>query len=61
MEVEVRETTVEVTSTHAKPPFIAQALAKVSGFLKRIEASAEQSDTPHEAGGLDELSRLRGG
>jgi hypothetical protein len=36
------QTTVEVTSTHAKAPLIALALSKVSGFLKRIKASAEQ-------------------
>jgi hypothetical protein len=36
------QTTVEVTSTHAKARLIAQALTKVSGFLKRIRASAEQ-------------------
>jgi hypothetical protein len=36
------QTTVEVTSTHAKAPLIAAALSKVSGFLQRIKASAEQ-------------------
>jgi hypothetical protein len=35
------QTTVEVTSTHSKAPMIAQALTKVSGFLKRIKATAE--------------------
>src|SRR2546427_1523468 len=36
------QTTVEVTSTHSKATVIAAALSKVSGFLKRIKASAEQ-------------------
>jgi len=36
------QTTVEVTSTHSKAQMIAAALSKVSGFLKRIKASAEQ-------------------
>jgi hypothetical protein len=36
------QTMVEVTSTHSKAPLIAAALTKVSGFLKRIKASAEQ-------------------
>jgi hypothetical protein len=36
------QTTVEVTSTHAKAHLMAEALTKVSGFLKRIKASAEQ-------------------
>jgi len=36
------QTTVEVTSTHAKAGLIAQALTKVSGFLRRIKTSAEQ-------------------
>src|SRR5215469_16947947 len=36
------QTTVEVTSTHSKAPLIAAALSKVSGFLQRIKASAEQ-------------------
>ena len=36
------QTTVEVTNTHSKAPVIAAALSKVSGFLKRIKASAEQ-------------------
>jgi hypothetical protein len=36
------QTTVEVTSLHSKAPLIALALTKVSGFLKRIKASAEQ-------------------
>jgi hypothetical protein len=34
--------TVEVASKHAKAPLIASALTKVSGFLQRIKASAEQ-------------------
>lgn len=36
------QTTVEVTSTHSKAGLIAEALIKVSGFLKRIKATAEQ-------------------
>ncbi|HLJ15946.1 MAG TPA: hypothetical protein VKV15_15720, partial [Bryobacteraceae bacterium] len=32
----------EVTSTHSKALVIAAALTKVSGFLKRIKATAEQ-------------------
>jgi len=36
------QTTVEVTSTHSRAPVIAQALTRVSGFLKRIRATAEQ-------------------
>ena len=36
------QTTVEVTSTHSKAPLIAQALTKVSEFLKRIKETAEQ-------------------
>jgi hypothetical protein len=36
------QTTVEVTSTHSKAQIIAEALTKVSGFLKRIKATAEQ-------------------
>jgi len=36
------QTTVEVTSTHAKASAIAAALTKVSGFLQRIKATAEQ-------------------
>lgn len=36
------QTTVQVTSTHSKAPLMAQALSKVSGFLKRIKISAEQ-------------------
>lgn len=36
------QTTVEVTSTHSKAQAIARALSTVSGFLKRIKASAEQ-------------------
>jgi hypothetical protein len=40
------QTTVEVTSTHAKAPVIAEALAKVSGFLRRIKATAEQLTQP---------------
>ena len=34
--------TVEVTSTHSQAGLIAEALTKVSGFLKRIKATAEQ-------------------
>ena len=36
------QTTVEITSTHAKASQIAKILTKVSGFLKRIRATAEQ-------------------
>jgi hypothetical protein len=36
------QTTVEVTSTHSKAALMAEALTKVSGFLKRIKATAEQ-------------------
>jgi len=36
------QTTVEITSTHAKSSQIAEILTKVSGFLKRIKATAEQ-------------------
>src|SRR6266436_4963554 len=36
------QTTVEVTSTHAKASMIAEVLSKVSGFLKRVRATAEQ-------------------
>jgi Transposase DDE domain group 1 len=36
------QTTLEVTSTHSKALVIAEALTKVSGFLKRIRTTAEQ-------------------
>jgi Transposase DDE domain group 1 len=36
------QTTVEITSTHAKASRIAEILTKVSGFLKRIKGAAEQ-------------------
>jgi hypothetical protein len=36
------QTTVEITSTHAKASQIAGILTKVSGFLKRIKTTAEQ-------------------
>jgi len=36
------QTTVEITSMHAKAPQIVAILTKVSGFLKRIKISAEQ-------------------
>ena len=36
------QTTVEITSTHAQASQIAETLTKVSGFLKRIKATAEQ-------------------
>ncbi len=36
------QTTVEITSTHAKASQIAEILTQVSGFLKRIKATAEQ-------------------
>ena len=40
------QTTVEITSTHAKASMITQALTKVSGFLKLIKANAEQLTQP---------------
>lgn len=36
------QTTVEVTSTHSKAGLMAQALSKVSAFLKRLRTTAEQ-------------------
>lgn len=36
------QTTVEITSTHAQASRITEILTKVSGFLKRIKATAEQ-------------------
>jgi hypothetical protein len=36
------QTTVEITSTHAKAAQIAEILTRVSGFLKRIKTTAEQ-------------------
>src|SRR6266496_1668283 len=36
------QTTVEITSLHSKAGQIAEILTKVSGFLKRIKATAEQ-------------------
>jgi hypothetical protein len=36
------QTTVEITSMHAKALHIAEILTKVSGFLKRIKTTAEQ-------------------
>ena len=39
------QTTVEVTSTHAKAGLIAEVLTKVSAFLKRIKETAEQLDS----------------
>ncbi len=36
------QTTVEITSTHAKASQIAEILTQVSGFLKRIKTTAEQ-------------------
>ena len=36
------QTTVEITSTHAKAAPIAEILTKVSAFLKRIKMTAEQ-------------------
>ena len=36
------QTTIEVTSTHSKAGLMAQALSKVSAFLKRIRTTAEQ-------------------
>lgn len=40
------QTTVEVTSMHSKASVIAEALTKVSGFLKRIKTTAEQLTQP---------------
>jgi len=40
------QTKVEVTSTHSKALAIATALNKVSGFLQRIKATAEQLSQP---------------
>jgi hypothetical protein len=40
------QTTVEVTSTHSKALVVAEALGRVSGFLKRIKATAEQLTQP---------------
>jgi len=36
------QTTVEITSTHAKASRIAEIPGRVSGFLKRIKKTAEQ-------------------
>jgi hypothetical protein len=36
------QTTLEITSTHAKAPVIGAALSNVSAFLKRISSNAEQ-------------------
>ena len=36
------QTTVEITSTHSKAGLIAAALTRVSAFLKRVKAIAEQ-------------------
>ena len=40
------QTTVEITSMHSKAGLIANALTKVSSFLKRIKAIAEQLAAP---------------
>ena len=40
------QTKVEVTSTHSKAQAIATTLGKVSGFLQRIKATAEQLSQP---------------
>jgi hypothetical protein len=40
------QTTVEITSLHSKAGLIAKALTKVSSFLKRIKANAEQLTQP---------------
>jgi len=40
------QTTVEVTSTHSKAGLIAEALTRVSRFLKRIKTTAEQLTQP---------------
>ncbi len=36
------QTTIEITSMHSKAPQISEILTGVSGFLKRIQATAEQ-------------------
>src|SRR5713226_9248622 len=40
------QTTLEITSMHSKAGLIANALTKVSAFLKRIKATAEQLAAP---------------
>ena len=40
------QTTLEITSMHSKAELIAKALTKVSSFLKRIKATAEQLAAP---------------
>jgi hypothetical protein len=40
------QTTIEITSTHAKAPIMVEALINVSAFLKRISGSAEQFVQP---------------
>ena len=40
------QTTVEITSAHAKASLITQALTRVSGFLKQIKVNAEQLTQP---------------
>ena len=40
------QTTVAITSTHAKASLITEALTRVSGFLKQIKVSAEQLPQP---------------
>ena len=40
------QTTVEITSTHAKASLITEALTRVSGFLKQIKINAEQLTQP---------------
>jgi len=40
------QTTLEITSMHSKAGLIANALMKVSSFLKRIKATAEQLAAP---------------
>ena len=35
------QTSVEITSTHARAPYIARMMTNVSGFLKRIKTTAE--------------------
>lgn len=40
------QTTLEITSMHSKAGLIANALTKVSSFLKRIKATAEQLAAP---------------
>ena len=40
------QTTVEITSTHAKASPITEALTRVGGFLKQLKVNAEQLTQP---------------